>query len=374
MRTGRRTSMVVGLVVLAAVVAACAVPVPPGARRISPADGTGYVDPLISGDGDTVVYRREADLGVDTFAPRDLIVTTVSTGTTRVLPDVANVLALSHDGSHVLHGVDDVKVTDTASGASTTVRSGQPYAFGKGALSADGRTAAFTEYHLTGGFCPCVLRLHVWRDGAEVLDLPLSADWVEGQPSFGPFVALDSAGERAFLYRNFPRAIIELDLSTSVMTTVPVEFPPPPDLSDISPLDDLDEYYRLDTVVDAGASDGTAFRYLASGVPYLVRTGGPPLALPVPQLDDPAPISPNGRWIAWVQRVVPWPGQTRLSYRVRDLDTGVTREVVASEPLVGPRSTFNGTGTVSDSGRAAFGHWAAPLSGPWPPSVILIAD
>ncbi len=371
----RRSATVVGLVVLAGVVASCAAPVPPAARRVSPANGPGYVDPLISGDGDTVLYRREADRTAEFDAPTDLVVSDVGTTTTRVVPGVRSIQAVSHDGSHVVHGVSDTVVTDTATGDSVLLRSGPSLGFGQAALSADGGTVAFTEYHLTDGFCPCDLRLHVWRDGVEVLDRLLDP-WVraEGAPRFGRFVQLDNTGERVFLQQFFPRAVVALDLATGELTPVPVEFPPGPSPEELARYGDAEEFYWANSRIDAGAQDGTAFRYDELGVTWLVRVGRPPLVLPSNASSDPPPsLSPNARWIAFLVRVPTAGGPDRVSYRVRNLDDGTTREVVASEPLVGPRSTFNGVGSVSDSGRATFGHWAAPLSGPWPPSVIYTA-
>jgi hypothetical protein len=292
------------------------------------------------------------------------------------VPGVRSIHAVSHDGSHVVHGVSDLVVTDTGTGDDVVVRSGPPLGFGEAALSADGRTVAFTEYHLTGGFCPCDLRLHVWRDGVEVLDRLLEP-FVrpEGAPRFGRFVQLDSAGERVFLQQFYPRAIVALELSTGELTEVPVQFPPTPGPDERGAYDDPEDFYWAGSRVDAGAQDGTAFRYDELGATYLVRVGVPPTVLPPNRFSEPPPsLSPNGRWIAYIERIRTPTGQEQLSYRVRDLDTGITRQVVASEPLLGTRTTFNGQGSVADSGRATFGHWAAPLSGPWPKSIVYVDD
>jgi hypothetical protein len=374
----RRSTLVVAMVLIGAVAAACAPPVSPpaGAQRVSPVDGTGYIGSIISGDGDTVLYRREADTAVDP-TPRDLVVTTVSTGATRVLPAVSQIQAVAEDGSTVVHGVDTIQVTDTTTGDSYTVRTGNPIGTGRVAVSADGRTVVFTEYHLTNGFCPCDLRLHVWRDGVEVLDRLLMDEDVPGPGTgFGSFVAVDAAGERAYLQQFYPHAIVELDLATDQITPLPVQFPAPdPDV--LAGYDDVEDYHLGVTRVDFGASDGSAFRYWQTGTSYLVRPGQPPLELPRNQVSDPpASLSPNGRWIAWVAVQPTLPGQVRRSYRVRDLVSGQERVVVTSiaaeDPRFEPRSTFSGTGAVADSGRATFGQWAAPAVGPWPPSVIYV--
>lgn len=374
----RRSILAITMVLVAALGASCVTPapLPTGSQRVSPADGTGYVQPVISGDGDTVLYRREADTVFDP-TPRDLVVTTVSTATTRVLPGVSQIQALSHDGSQVVHGADPLVVTDTTTGDSVTLRTGPAFAVGDVAISADGRTVVFTEYHLTGGFCPCDLRLHVWRDGAEVVDRLLMDTDVPGPDTgYGSFVSIDAAGERVHLQQFYPHAIVELDLASDQITPLPIEFPAP-DPTVLSGYPDVEAYHWGWTRVDFGASDGTAFRYRQSGDAYLVRVGQPPLELPVNDVSDPpASLSPNGRWIAYIAVTPTLPGQVRRSYRVRDLVTGQVREVVASDaaqdPRFDPRSSFNGAGSVADSGRATFGQWAVPVVGPWPPSIVYV--
>jgi hypothetical protein len=338
---------------------------------VSPSDGAGYVEPLISGDGDTVLYRRESDRGAGYDAPIDLLVTRVSTGTTTVVPDVRTVHDVSHDGRFVVHGFGDMELTDTATGDTVVLASGVTTGFWDVSLSADGGTVAWTDMSF-GPACFCGLRLHVWRDGVEILDQLLEPGGSLEQ--FRPFVSVSSDGQFVHLHRFATREVLRVDVATGAMTPVALQLPP---ITDISPYPDLAAYLRWEEVVDFGSADGTSFRLVQRGVPYLVRADQPPLVLPSNGISDPPPsISPNGRWIAFVQRTPTLPGQERRSYRVRDLTTGGTREVVASDAAADPRfepaSTFNGWGAVADSGRAAFGRWAAPLTGPWPPSIIYV--
>jgi hypothetical protein len=377
MNTSRRSAAIVACaVVLAVVAAACAPTVPDRAQRVSPADGTGYIQPVISGDGDVVLYRREADRLAAFDAPIDLVVTRVSTRTTTVVPDVRTVHAVSHDGSHVVHGYGDLTLTSTTTGQSVVLRSGWTTGVGDVAVSADGGTVAWIEDRDTNGNCQCELGLRVWRDGTELLDLLLEGPSPSG--SFdqyrSTFVAIDAAGGSVYLHRFATREVISVDVATGSMAPVALEFPPVPD---ISAYPDLATYLRWEESIDVGSSDGTSFRLVQGGEPYLIRVGASPLELPSHGISDPAPaISPNGRWVAHIRRTPTLPGQERRSYRVLDLLTGADREVVASDaasdPAFEPAPTFNGWGSVADTGRATFGQWAAPLSGPWPPSVIYI--
>jgi hypothetical protein len=372
-----RAATVVAAFALAGVVAGCAPPVPEQARRVSPVDGTGYVDPIISGDGDTVMYRREADRNAGFDAPLDLVVTRVSTATTTVVPNVRTVHAVSADGSAVVHGYGDLTLTDTTTGASQVLRSGWSTGFGAVALSGDGRSVAWVERRYVDGFCPCELWLRVQRDGEVVLEQLLETSWTgSGELFRASFVSIDAAGDAAFLHRFATREVIRVDVATGAASPVPLQLPPIPDPL---PYPDLATYLRWAEWIDVGVADGGAFRLAQLDVPYLVRPDAPPLELPSHGISDPPPsISPNGRWIAYIHRTPTLPGQERRSYRVRDLVTGTTREVVASDaasdPAFEPASTFNGWGSVADTGRATFGRWAAPLSGPWPPSVVYVDD
>jgi hypothetical protein len=377
MRSIRAVTVVVALVAIAGVVAGCAPPVPEQARRVSPADGTGYVDPIISGDGDTVLYRREADRSAGFDVASDLVVTRVSAGTTTVVPGVRTVHAVSADGTAVVHGYGELTWTDTTTGDSRVLYSGWTTGFGAVDLSDDGRSVAWLERREVNGFCPCELWLTVQRDGVEVLEQLLDTSWSgSGDQFHASFVSIDRAGDAVYVHRFATREVVRIDVATGAATPVALQLPPIPDPN---PYSSLESYLRFGERIDVGAADGSSFRLVQMDEPYLVRPDAPPLALPSHGISDPSPsISPNGRWIAYIDRTPTLPGQERRSYRVRDLVTGTTREVVASDaasdPAFEPASTFNGWGSVADTGRATFGHWAAPLSGPWPPSVVYVDD
>jgi hypothetical protein len=370
----RRTALVVTLV-SAAVWAACAPSTPEVATRVSPSDGTGYVDPQISGDGDVVLSRREVDLHAAWDTPRDLVVSRIDTRTTEVVPGVREIQAVSLDARYVIHGSAATWRLDTTTGAEQPLRSGPGNSIGDLAISADGSTVAWTAVHFVAGNCPCEFRLHVWRDGAIVLDTLLQAAYtISIADQFrDDFLAMHASGSEVYLHRFATREIVRVDVATGVSSVLPLQLPPIPALW---PFSDLRSYLFWSEWIDFGSSDGEQFRLRMGGTTYLVSRDAAPRVIPTSDTGDPSALSPDGRWLARITSSPVRPGVERLTYVVTDLLTGAKRQVVASDAstVAGtePSRTFNGVPSVADDGRAVFGLWTPVFDQPWPPSVVYV--
>ena len=370
-----RSKMVVLALVAMLAMAACAPPVP--VNGISPSDGTGYVTPLVSGDGNTVVYRREADQNAFYDDARDLVVTRVSPPSTQTFPGVRSILAISHDGRFVVHGRVTTSRLDTTTGAEVVLTTG---AYGAGfAISDDGSTVVSNGIRYTAGNCPCQRHVTVWHNGAPALDHDLGATINSSNgidDDFRDFVAVAGDGSAAFVSRWATRDVVRIDTTTGAESVVPLQLPP---VTGFAPPETLRIHLFWGEWVDFTSSDATTFRFTQDNAVYLVAATHAPL--PVPALttavgDTPPTLSPNGRWAAQVTRTLVRPGVNLAAYTVTDLATGNARQVVTSEEGFpagsGPFRTFNGVPSVSDDGRVSYGQWNVPPSGIWDPSVIRI--
>ena len=100
------------LTALALGATACPIPEQPAAAAppataisVATPDGTGYVQPRISSDGTTVLYRREADQNRGYAVSVDLIANSVGSPLTTVAHNVGDLLAVSPNGRFVVHSV-----------------------------------------------------------------------------------------------------------------------------------------------------------------------------------------------------------------------------------------------------------------------------
>ena len=366
----------IGLVVIvssATMFAACVPETPDATTRVSPADGTGYVSPVLSGDGAVVLYRREVDLHAGLDSPRDLVVSQVDTRATDVIPGVRGIRSMSHDGRFVVHGYSATWRLDTTTGDEQLLRSGPGNSLGAVAISEDGSTVAWTAVHYVAGNCPCELRLHVWRDGAVVLDQLLEAGYtISIADQFrDDFLAMHASGSEVYLHRVATRNLVRVQVATGVSSTVALQLPPVPDLW---PFPDLRSFLFWSEWVDFGSADGEQFRFRQGGTTYLVSEDAAPRVIPASDTGETAALSPDARWLARITSSPVRPGVELLTYVVTDLSSGVSRSIVASEAATvagnEPSRTFNGVPTVADGGSAAYGRWLPVLDQPWPPSVV----
>ncbi len=375
-----RRSLYAAAVAATVLVAAACVPIAPNpaptATQVSPSTGGGYITPEISGDGSTVIYRREADLNYpSTQTPRDLIVTRLDTQATTVLPQIRDVDALSANGRYIVHGYAPTWRVDTVTGAQVQLRSGGPsQSLGEVAISADGATVAWLETHYTAGNCPCELRVHVWRNGSVIRNQMIDSGQLGSIfDQYRDQIDIDGAGATVFLHKPLVRQIVKMSVATGAVTAVPLQFPV---IDDFAPFANLEQFLAWSEWLLWSSADGTKFLIESDGVNWLVSSGAPQLVSAMPHSYDRVSMSPNGRWLAQLLTTEVRPNVVHQKYTVTDLTNGVTRLVVESDAGTPtgaePVRTFTGDPSVSDDGEAVYGRWLAPLTGPWPTSVVYV--
>ncbi|MGB3410739.1 MAG: hypothetical protein WBA45_06035 [Microthrixaceae bacterium] len=371
----RRGAVVLTVAVLMASAVACAPPTPGTARAISPNDGTGYVQPQISGDGNTVVYRREADQNAAFDTPRDLVVTRVDTQSTAVFPSVRDVYAVSHDGRFVVYGYTTTVRLDTVTGDEEILRTADGDSLSDVAISADGSSVGWVATHYSpGGNCPCERRIHVWRDGTETLDVLMEGPIYIGiGDQFRDSLWMKADGSAVFAHRFATRDVVRFDSDTGASSVVPLQFPT---IGDISPFPSLQSYLFWSEWLQFSSSDGSHFLLKAGDTMFMLSSGAPQVIDPVPGSTGTWAMSSNARFRAGIVSTPVRPGVDDLAYVVTDLSSGESRNVIESESSdpggTGPAKTFNGAPSVADNGRVTYGLWAPLPTGPWPPSVIYV--
>jgi hypothetical protein len=236
------------LVVLAATaVLATACPTPPPAPpgipasfvRVSPADGVDYGPPVISGDGDTVVYRRLQDMTPVNAALAPSFVSRVSTHTTQQFPDVGTVVAVSHDGRYVVHGAErkwpesvspPLRLLDTATGDETDVPGIGAETAQSVRVSDDGTVALIFPVEDSPLFA--MLTLVMWHEGRPAASADLGLVDRGNHTDVDRSVFLSSDGTSVLAHDVATGSFTRYDTTTAAATPAGFVLPTPPSTVD----------------------------------------------------------------------------------------------------------------------------------------------
>ncbi|MGB2756191.1 MAG: hypothetical protein WBD02_00830 [Acidimicrobiia bacterium] len=379
------------LTALALGATACPIPEQPAAAAppataisVATPDGTGYVQPRISSDGTTVLYRREADQNRGYAVSVDLIANSVGSPLTTVAHNVGDLLAVSPNGRFVVHSViipgtyygvnvyvrdlllgTEVKLPDAPSRDSVAI-----------AQSGGNVTIAWNITVYNSGNCPCLQHLKVWQApeigislGKVTLDKTLdSAPWTWPPGSFyGAYVGLTADGQFAFEQNWKLRQIEKFSTATGAKSIVPLQWPAFIDRG----IAGAQEWITF------SSADGSTFyldRNDLVSKPALLKSGQPAV-----EIEPESALSANAQWgVKLVTTPGPRPDGKTISLVRTEIATGVTRTIVSGEEALNNTDYFkfysvSSPLAVSDSGKVTFGFWRAPLAGgTWPPSQIFI--
>lgn len=349
---------------------------PPEPTVISPSDNAGYVDPIISGDGQVVAYRRETDQYLPPLAARELVVTDLGSNETRRFSGVGVIEAIAEDGGHLVHwrregGESSLLELNTTTGLDRTLVADR---FELGGDTSAVRiamahgTIAWLREVTDEGNCPCHTELQAWRNDEIITNLSFETfdsydDYIEGDTV--QLAGLSPDGEVAYLFDTETRAVSSVSLNDGMTTRLVMTLPT------------AQRWEVLRVTNQPGP------RFVLSGVDsvWTVAAGAEPTALTAPRATDRQfALSPNGRFAAFHgSSSTEILGDQRLysrSYSVTDLERGSTVVVAQSvfsegQPHV---AAFSALASVSDFGVVAIGRWKPGPNGTWRPSVIEVLN